>query len=44
MYKTVFPNKENKIRETNKGQKEVWTAKKGLKNTVVRKIMILNIH
>lgn len=29
MYKTVFPNKENKIKETKTGQKDVWTARKG---------------
>lgn len=31
---TVFLNIENKIREIRKGQKEVWTAKKGLVNNI----------
>lgn len=29
IYKTVFPRRENKISETNKGQKDVWTGKNG---------------
>lgn len=33
MYKTKLDIVEKRIRETKKGQKEVWTAKKGPKNT-----------
>jgi len=29
IYKTVFPSREKRIKETNKGQKDVWTGKKG---------------
>lgn len=31
MYKTVFPSKEKRAKETNKGQKDVWTARNGEK-------------
>lgn len=33
-HNTALPNKENKIMEIRRGQKEVWTAKKGLINTI----------
>lgn len=29
IYRTVLPSKEKRDKETNKGQKDVWTAKKG---------------
>ena len=29
IYKTVLPSKENKTKEINNGQKDVWTGKKG---------------
>ena len=39
---TVLPIAENKIKETRMGQKDVWTAKKGLRNILessnIRKI------
>lgn len=35
--RTVLPSKENKIKETSKGQNEVWTAKKGLINIAYSK-------
>ena len=34
-HKTVLPITENKIKDTRMGQKEVWTAKKGLINIKV---------
>ena len=34
-HKTVLPITENRIKETKIGQKEVWTAKKGLVNTIM---------
>lgn len=40
MYKTKFDIVENKIKETKKGQKEVWTAKNGPKNILFLRTII----
>ena len=34
IYKTILAMKENKLNETNRGQKEDWIGKKGLKNII----------
>jgi len=34
--RTVFPNNEKRTKATNKGQKEVCTAKNGLRNNIVK--------
>lgn len=35
IHKTTFPRRENKLRDTKRGQKDAWIAKKGVEYTKV---------